>query len=408
MTNIDKSTGMTSPWWRLCAQGLILLCIAACGGVESGGGSGAPLAYSQGSITGFGSIVVNDIHFDESGASILADDGSMLQAADLKLGMSVEVESGAIDSVAGTATATAVRLHSSLLGAVANLNPSANTFSVVGQPVQVTSATVIDAAIAGGLTGLANGALVEVHAVYDPVSGVYSARRIGPVASASLFRVRGLVSALNTGTHSFQIGSAVFAYSSLPAGVAAGSMARVQVLPMPDGLGRWVVSAAGQGERQPGDGAHVGLVGVVSAYTSLGSFVLDGVLRVDASAVTPAGGSVAKGAWVKVEGVMTGGVLVADRVDVKLADIGFGGPGSGGFGMQLRGMVAELDTAAKTFKLRDAKTAMLREVRMDYSQASFLPSGTSAAKLADGVLVDVKGSLSFDGHDVVASEVRFR
>lgn len=386
------------------AMGLVAL-QGGCGGVDVGG-TGSPLAYSQGSITGFGSIIVNDIHFDESSATVLADDGTTpLQASDLKLGMSVEVESGAIDTAAGTAKASAVRLHSGLLGAVANLNQSANTFSVVGQPVQVTSATVFDTALVGGLAGVANGDVVEVHAVYDPVSGVYSARRIAPVAGASLYRVRGLVHDLTSNT--FQIGSAVFVYNQLPAGIAEGAMARVLVRPTPDGLGRWVVSSAGQGMRQPGDGMHVGLAGVVSAYASLGNFVVDGV-RVDASAVTPSGGSVAKGAWVKVDGVMTAGVLAADHVEVKVADAGHGGPGSGGFDLQLRGKVDSLNTDAKTFKLRDAMTSLLRDVPVDYSQASYLPSGTSAANLAAGVLVEVKGTLSRDGHDVVASEIRFR
>ena len=404
-----KTSDLVGAWRAPLASLLVALTLtclmSACGGVD-GGGSGAPVGYSQGSITGFGSIIVNDIHFDESGATVLADDGSTpLQAGDLKLGMSVEVESGAIDTVAGTATATAVRLHSSLLGAVAGLNQTAGTFTLVGQVVQVTSATVFDPALTGGLAGMANGNLVEVHAVYDPVSSVYSARRIDPVTSASLYRVRGLVSTLTSNT--FQIGSAVFVYTSLPAGVTEGGMARVLVRPTLDSQGRWVVSTAGLGERQPGEGAHVGLAGVVSSYTSLGRFVVDDV-RVDASMVTPTGGTVAKGAWVKVEGVMSVGVLVADKVEVKVADAGHGGPGSGGFDMQLRGKVDSLNTDTKTFKVRDAKSDTLRDVRVDYSQASFLPSGSSAANLAAGVLVEVKGALPRDGHDVVATEIRFR
>lgn len=386
-------------------MGFMVVALAACGGVDGGGGSASPVAYSQGSITGFGSIIVNDIHFDESTATVLADDGSTpLQAADLKLGMSVEVDSGAIDTVAGTATATAVRLHSSLLGSVANPNTAAGTFSVVGQPVQVTSATVFDASFTGGLSGLAAGSVVEVHAVYDPVSGVYSARRIDPVASASLFRVRGLVSALTSNT--FQIGSAVFVYSVPPAGLTANAMLRVQVLPNTDNLGRWVVSDAAKGERQPPDGVITGLAGVVSLFTSASNFMVDGV-PVNAAGVTPVGGTVANGAWVKVEGVMTAGVLVASSLDVKMADPGHGGgSGPGGFDLQLRGKVAALDSQAKTFKVRDAKTSMVREVQVDFASASY-PSGGSAANLQLDVLVEVKGQLSVDGHDVVASEIRF-
>lgn len=377
--------------------------LVACGGVDGGGGSASPLGYSQGSITGFGSIIVNDIHFDESGASVLADDGGPLQAADLKLGMSVEVDSGAIDTVAGTATATAVRLHSGLLGKVVSPDATAGAFTVVGQTVQVTSATVFDAAYTGGLAGVAAGSLVEVHAVYDPVRGVYSARRVDPVASANLYRVRGMVSALTSNT--FQIGSAVFVYNVLPAGLAEGAMARVQVLPNPDSQGRWVVSDAARGERQPTDGVRTGLIGVVSSFTTLSSnFVVDGV-QVNAAAITPTGGSLANGSWVKVEGVMTAGVLAASKLEVRVADVGHGG--AGGFDMQLRGKVTSLDAAAKTFKVRDIKTALLRDVRVSYATATY-PNGGSAADLALDALVEVKGRLSADGHDVVATEIRFR
>jgi hypothetical protein len=404
---VDQRRTFSSLLAAPCAALLILM--VGCGGVD-GGGTGAPVAYSQGSITGFGSIVVNDIHFDESTASVLGDDGiTKLQAADLKLGMSVEVDSGAIDTVAGTATANAVRLHSSLLGPVANPNATAGTFSVVGQPVQVTSATVFDAAISGGLAGVAPGALVDVHAVYDPVSGVYSARRIDAVPSASLYRVRGMVGAVTSNT--FQIGTAVFVYSTPPVGLMAGAMLRVQVQPSLDPMGRWVVSDVAKGERLPLDGVHVGLVGVVSSFTSLSQrFVVDGVPVDAASVMLPAGATLANGSWVKIEGVMSAGVLMASKLEVKPADPGHGGSGNGGpggFDMQLRGVVTALDTTGKTFKILDAKTMMPREVLVDYASATY-PAGGGAGNLAAlRVLVEVKGKLSADGHNVVASEIRF-
>lgn len=405
----------TSPWWQrpagaFCA-GLLAL-VTACGGVE-GGGTGAQQGYSQGSITGFGSIIVNDIHFDESAATVVGEDGvTPLKPTDLKLGMSVEVQSGGIDTATASAIATAVQLRSHLLGAVVNPNATAGTFTVVGQPVQVTSATVFDTAITGGLAGVAAGSLVEVHAVYDPVTGLYSARRIEPVASANLYRVRGMVSQLTSNT--FQIGSAVFVYNVLPAGLTLteGVLARVQVLPTPDAQGRWVVSGLAKGERQPTEGARADVGGVVTAYTSLSQFSVDGVpVNASGAVVSPAGATLAQGSWVKVEGVMSVGVLVATEVEVKSADKGRGGDDNDSgdddhYSMELKGRVASIDTVAQTFRIRDSKTGALREPMVSYAKATY-PEGGSAALLVNDAKVEVKGKLSADGHLLVAPAIKF-
>ena len=73
-----------------------VLALHACGGGVEGQGTGS-VSYSEGPIGGFGSVIVNGVHFDDSQARIVDADGHTLQSGDLKLGMTVQIDAGAID-----------------------------------------------------------------------------------------------------------------------------------------------------------------------------------------------------------------------------------------------------------------------------------------------------------------------
>ena len=84
-------------WWRsLLALVLVAAVAVGCGGgggstSVAGVGSGGTGSFTSGPITGFGSIIVNGIRFDESAASasgsIKDDDGVVGSSGSLKLGM---------------------------------------------------------------------------------------------------------------------------------------------------------------------------------------------------------------------------------------------------------------------------------------------------------------------------------
>lgn len=385
-------------WLGLLAPALAALLLACGGGVESGGGSGAPVVgYSQGPITGFGSIVVNGIHYDESAAKVLAEDGSARTAADLKLGMTVEVDSGEVDRVAGTAVASTVRVRSELLGPVSASDLVAGRLTVLGETVQITGSTVFDARLAGGQAAVALGSLVEVYALYDPVANVYAARRIEPASAATQYKVRGPVSALTGST--FRIGSATFVYSTAPAGLANGQLVSVLVQTSPDAQGRWVVGALGDTSRKLDDGTEVELEGVISSYVSISDFHIgEQAANASGAALSPAGATLAAGVRVEVHGQVSAGVLVVTEVEVKAAEDGGGnGGGGGGQAYELQGRITALDTAAATF--------VVRGVTVSYAGAAF--SGGTAANLAVDAKVEVKGTLAADGVTVNASEVKF-
>ncbi len=77
---------------------VLLVVLGGCGGGVGTEGTGSYTISSSGTISGYGSIVVNDVHFDESTAAIVADDDSATTADVLALGMTVEVQAGAIST----------------------------------------------------------------------------------------------------------------------------------------------------------------------------------------------------------------------------------------------------------------------------------------------------------------------
>ena len=107
---------MRSRFPRLLGALGALLLATACGGggggdgVDTGGTGGAPLSYTSGSISGFGSVIVNGIRFDDNEATVTDDDGQRRSRDDLRLGMSAEIEGSAIASGVSGSTATAQTL----------------------------------------------------------------------------------------------------------------------------------------------------------------------------------------------------------------------------------------------------------------------------------------------------------
>ena len=76
------------------------LALAACGGgMQAGvgsGGSGAPVSVSVGPVTGFGSIIVNGTHYDETTAEVQLDERPDRPTAAtidvIRLGMHIELQ----------------------------------------------------------------------------------------------------------------------------------------------------------------------------------------------------------------------------------------------------------------------------------------------------------------------------
>jgi hypothetical protein len=185
---------LLSPWRLAC----IALLLTACGGGVETGGTGPTGSYVEGPISGFGSIVVAGVRFDDAAARIEDADGTLRSRDELRLGMRVEVDAGVIadDGSGGrVATATRVRFAADLLGPVTAAFDAQGLIAVLGQAVRVTPATVVDG-VAGGVPALAVGEIVEVHGFIDRglLLDRYVATRIERrSATPPAFRVRGFV-----------------------------------------------------------------------------------------------------------------------------------------------------------------------------------------------------------------------
>ena len=393
-----------SRWRHACAAivagSALAALLVACGG----GGGDAPAgtataqSFASGPITGLGSVIVNGVRFDDSSARVEDDDdGSSHSSRDLKLGMMVEIQSGSIDDNSARATASLIRFGSELKGPVASIDPAAQTLRVLDQTIEVKSTTVFEDGLAG-FAAITVGQVLEIHAQFDGATGRYVATRIENEAGATVFRLRGVVSALDTvTTKTFKIGDAVInfadiAAADLPAAFANGQRVRVR-LKTAQVNGQWVAISVRTGMRKVEDHGDARLRGLVTAFTSPQQFEVQGI-PVDASNANfePNAAAVKLGALVEVRGTASAGKIVASRVKVRNErddDLQR---------VELHGEVSALDSTLKTF--------MLREVKIDYSKVVEWKDG-APTDLANTKKVEVKGVWSADRSVLVAVVIEF-
>lgn len=408
------------PWRALVGAAVLAIIVSACGGGVDSGGTGSPAqSHSSGPISGFGSVIVNGVRYDDAAATVLDDDGVAQPRSALALGMTVDVTAGAITKDPATQLATAVasriQFGSAIRGPVQSVNAAASTLTVLGQTVKVDADTVFHGVT--GLAGLSAGALVDVHALLDPGTGTYTATRIERESSLAEYRLRGVVSDLDLSAKTFSIGGARISYAgTLPQDLpqlANGAVARVK-LQTAQQAGFWVLSKAAIGQPPIPDGAEAEVEGVISDFTSLASFEVDG-RPVDASGANVefkhgTRGQLANGLRVEVEGRVQNGVIVARKVNIKKTgssdDEGDDDDDGNkddeddddGKRFTLHGAIVSVNAGAKTFVLRG--TTVVHDNATNFSRGT-------AADLQAGTEVEVKGVLTPDGTRLRATKIKF-
>jgi hypothetical protein len=384
----------------LAAVGATLV-LAACGGGDSPGGSTAAPAASgpsaqaaTGTITGFGSVIVDGVRYDDSGAAVKVEDDSAAprsaSLSDLKLGMQVEVRAD------DAGRASAVTVVSEVRGRVASLAPDG--FTVAGQVVRVSTDPASPTFFEGvsGLSGLAIGDFVEVHGKRDANDTIVATRVERKDGSGLVaIRVVGTVQNLAADASTFEIGGLVVrrdgATRLLPTGAALANGLRVAVWSDAAIVGNTLAAKTIVVRRHhlvDDDRARVG--GPIRALDfAAKTFRIDGI-EVDASSagyVKGTANDLANGRVVRVRGAFVEGRLkasevrfVRDQDDAKV---------------ELTGVVT--DFAGQQFKVRG--------VPVDVSGPGVEFRNGSAANLANGVLVKIEGDV--DGNVVRPREVEF-
>ncbi|GAC1536044.1 MAG: hypothetical protein NVS2B4_16470 [Ramlibacter sp.] len=363
--------------------------IGVAGGGVGSGGTGATPAVGLGSIDGFGSIVVNGVHYEIGSATTVLSDASTL-----KLGMTVLV-SGLLSADQTQGTATLVVSAADLRGSLSALSPATGTFNILGLQVSTDAAT----AYAGGLVGfggLAQGKILQVHGLPAP-GGQLHATRIEAVAATVQPVLTGYVQDLDRAAKTLRIGTQRVSYRSAgfpgdwpPDNLVNGVVVRVRAAAVATTLA--ATSVEPWNPTPLSDGARLSLGGLVSDYLGPKSLRIDGV-PADLGAARISGSDdalLADGARVEASGTVRGGVLQVTRLKVRQP-----APVAGSNDFSARGTVG---------KYRSPSDFEVQGQEIDAGNAVFV--GGTAADLRSGRKVLVTGAQVRD--DVlVADQVEF-
>ena len=395
------------PRWRALLAGLglafCLAFVASCGGggggVVGSGGTGSPYGVAQGTVNGFGSIIVDGVSYDDRSARVVtevAPGQDVLSGVKLGNRVSLDYQTAGVAQV--------VRVESALAGPVASI-VSATQFSMLGQDVRVNTSAITGPVtqFGGGYTqpgDVRAGDSIEVHGVVvvQGSAALIQATRIDKLASAPAYlRVTGvLANVLGGASPAFTLGMlAVDATgaSLLPAGALLVNGQTVTLLASPGTLtqantGPQLKAAQIRLAGVPASGLDAYQSGAISQLdTQAKTFTLGSLLvRYAAAAITPSGAVLENGHYVQVRGSAAGdGALVATAVMVR--------DGESEAEAELKGNITGYVQSSNTFSVRG--------VRVDASSAVL--SGCPNTGLADGLYVEISGALGSNG--VVATTV---
>jgi hypothetical protein len=209
----------------LGAVGLVGL-LGGCGG---GGGSSSPAtgsssgsATASGTVTGFGSVIVNGKKFETNGASVTVDGQPVLsctvnsvEQCGLKEGMVVKV-SGSFNG--SSHSASTITQEDTLEGPITSKNQvdaSNGTLAVLGQTVIVDSTTRFDSGVS--LTTLNDNDVIEVNGFVKSdgtVAASFIEQKAGVGICSPVCEVKGTVKNHDAVLATFQIGGLTVTYDT--------------------------------------------------------------------------------------------------------------------------------------------------------------------------------------------------
>lgn len=207
-------------WMSFAAMGMV-----ACGGGGGGGTTGTTVKSSStvGVLTGFGSVFVNGVEFETTGADISVD-GQSASENELEVGMVVKVSGSSSGS---TGNASSISTSDELEGLVDSngITAGQNTGSmmIMGQQVLVTDTTIFESKVAGITTfsEVVTGNIVEVHGYSDGNGNIVATRMEVKAADLAAYmtmhpngiELKGIVSNHDANLFIFDIGGMTVDYS---------------------------------------------------------------------------------------------------------------------------------------------------------------------------------------------------
>jgi hypothetical protein len=301
--------------------------LVACGGGSGMSGTSSPTGMTpvmaNGTITGFGSVYVNGVHFKTTSATIRKNGQVVAQSA-LKVGEIARIK-GSKNDADGTGNADSVDVDESVVGPIAKKDT--NTITVLGQTVKIDAGTSFSSDVKpADITGLNVADFVEVSGLIA-ADGSITATRIDRDASAGNLQVLGTVASVDTAHTTFMINALIVNYStanltSFTSGQPAnGDLVEVQGTmfdAMTTTLTATRVDKQMSDEEQAGNHEDMELEGLITAFTSDTDFKVADEPVTTTSATVYRNGTAADLALnvkVEVEGSLnSSNVLVADVV----------------------------------------------------------------------------------------------
>jgi len=381
--------------------------LAACGG--SGGydngatptTNGSMPVVAIGAISAFGSVYVNGVRYDTSGAMVSIDDRPGIESQ-LQVGDVVRI-SGRLNGDRRGGTAASIDCNDAVEGPVQSVDLTTGTLVVLGQTVKVDATTSFDDNIQpASLVGVPVGAVVEVSGFRD-ADGVIRATRIERHDPGDEFEVTGVIANHDPAAKRFAISALIVDYvtaqlDDLPGGAPAdGLLVEVK---------GWSLDANGvllatrvEGERggmNADDDDEAEIEGVITRFVSATDFDVN-MQPVMTSAATrfENGTSVdlALNVRVEVEGDISNGVLQAEKVKFE-----------GEADLRVAALVEDIDAAAGSFTVLGIRIETSVATRFeDKTDAKLRPFNVSELRVGD--FVEVRGSAGSMPDSVAAARV---
>jgi hypothetical protein len=314
--------------------------LAACGGgtITAGGGSGGT---GVGTVSGFGSVIVNGIRYATDNATIVIGGVENRPESELKVGMRVRVD-GTFSTIDNNGRATRIEAIREIRGPLDDngVDNVLNRLRVAGQTVLVDPATIFDnVADLLELQAIQAGPPirypeVEVHGAADDngaIHATYIWKAGDDFRLSDNVAIRGKMKDFNPTLRTFAIGSQavtfpLFGLERVPPGALFDNGIYVEVrgvLSSIGGTGTLNASRIEVLDNAVGStNDPVRVEGYVVSGTSKGSFVLlgpGGNVSVDGVGATliPTSGTIVPGQKVQVEGAIIGKVLKASVIRIR-------------------------------------------------------------------------------------------
>jgi hypothetical protein len=389
----------------LATLALTALVIGCGGGTDTASnGVGVGGTGAAGPVTGFGSIIVNNIHFefgqstftteDEPDGGDQSDEDRPSAQVDRPVGLGtvVSIQAGKVrqEGSDDRADATLITLISAIKGPISAID--GNTLTILGQKVDVDGSTQY--ATGHLLTNLRVNDNVVVYGNFDSVSEHYKATRVEYRQLMRSYKVRGYITNLTANFITLNHGLPwVLPQGLRSSDLQIGQLVRVRMLASAPNL---AIVALPVGARLVNNTqAHQdGVVTRVNGHI----IEIDGN-TVDLSQVSPPPTGIRIGSRLEVEGTVRDGVLVASKWSAEDDRPNFVSA------VKLRGRISDFSatqfTVRSTIKQNDQITTVSTTVQYTSDKIE------NQASLGNGVNVEVEGTPS--GPDlIIATHIKLR